>query len=380
MNMGHIKYQIRDLLLKYKNGTLTDEEEAHLEKWYMEWVPDQDGLSLQKLQHLENDIYTSLPHPEKSRRLWNYLSAAASIILVICIALSYYQEKRSKSQTGTTIAAQRIILPGRNIAVLTLGNGKKIMLSDQKTGVIIGSSTIRYNDGSVLTYDWNERNSKNEKLTITTPRGGTYHIRLPDGSDVWLNAASSLTYSELHNNHITVRNAKLEGEGYFEIYKDRSRPFIVQAGLLQVEVMGTHFNVNSYKDNNLVKTTLLEGSVRILGPKAGLTTELALLSPGEQAIKDSNGRLKVKALESPENEIAWKNGRFRFTNASLEEVMRQFARWYDVEVVYPDGIPEVTFSGGISKNLNAADALDMLQFMNVNFKIEGRRVIVENKL
>jgi transmembrane sensor len=208
--------------------------------------------------------------------------------------------------------------------------------------------------------------------TLSTPRGRQFQLVLPDGSRVWLNSASSITFPTAFTGK--DRLVKLEGEAYMEVAKDASHPFKVSINEMQVEVLGTHFNINGYVNEVLVKTTLLEGRVKV---RSSATNQQAILVPGEQAqINRQNQTInKIKDVDV-DAEVAWRFGNFQFNNADLKTVMRQLERWYDVEVVYNGEVPDREFLGTIPRRLNLSKVLTLLQGQNVHFKIDGKKIIV----
>jgi len=209
--------------------------------------------------------------------------------------------------------------------------------------------------------------------TVTTPAGGQYQVTLPDGSRVWLNAASSITYPTMFNGN--DRTVQITGEVYFEVAHDATKPFRVKSNGQTIEVLGTHFNINAYDDENVIKTTLLEGSVKV-------TTgdHVALLQPGQQSqvatAENPTGIFKGIQNVDTDEAVAWKNGLFRFDKADIKTIMRQFSRWYDVDVVYQGDIKERVFSGSMHRNLSAANALELLSLANVHFTIDRKNIVV----
>lgn len=267
--------------------------------------------------------------------------------------------------------------PGGNKATLTLANGQEINLSDAANGDLVkqqGISITKAADGQLVYHVSDKDNAHTgqpEYNTITTPKGGQYQIVLPDGSKVWLNAASYLkfpsTFARLVN-----RKVELSGEAYFEVAKDKAHPFIVESNKQTVEVLGTHFNISSYPDEQLIKTTLLEGSVSV--NKSG-TKESALLKPGEQLQLSSNN-MEIVAVDV-QSEVAWKNGYFKFKDDRIEDIMQQLSRWYNIEVKYEGATTEELYSGRISRFKNISQVLNMIEdAQSVHFKIEGRRITV----
>jgi ferric-dicitrate binding protein FerR (iron transport regulator) len=212
--------------------------------------------------------------------------------------------------------------------------------------------------------------------TIATPRGGQYQLVLADGSKVWLNASSGLRYPTAFTGK--ERRVELTGEGYFEVAKNASMPFHVQVNQMDVEVLGTHFNINAYDDESAVKTTLLEGSVKVVKREtANVKENPIVLQPGQQAEMKPHSPLAINHSPNIEEVMAWKNGLFQFKAAGIETVLRQAARWYDVEFVYKGNIPE-KFSGQISRSANAEQLLKILELTGkVKFEINGKTIIVK---
>jgi len=217
----------------------------------------------------------------------------------------------------------------------------------------------------------NAQNATPQFNTITTPRGGQYQVMLADGTHVWLNAASSIRFPQSFNG--PQRLVELSGEAYFEVAKDKSHPFIVQANGTKVQVFGTHFNVNAYPDNNNVTTTLLEGSVQMSN-----NSQATMLVPGEQGVSTRSGGAINVSRADIQQVIAWKNGYFIFHDLSIVEVMKQVSRWYDVDIEYQDeGVKNNEFGGAISRYKSITELLDNMQLTrSIHYKIEGRRVII----
>jgi transmembrane sensor len=337
------------------------------------WDYDEQGGAGIELAKARSFYEYIVLHPQQKRphRIWLRIVAVAAAVAIVVSGIYFFNYSYHKTYTDMT-AAVYDIAPGKVGATLTLANGKKIRLSGAQKGEIAkeaGISVTKTVDGQ-LVYEIKEANSASNKInTLSTAKGETYILTLPDKSKVWLNAASSLTYSARLNER-GLRKVRLEGEAYFEIAKDKAHPFVVEAAGQSLEVLGTHFNVNAYADESGIKTTLLEGSVRVAGDVENVT-----LKPGQQSLVSGNRGIDVKEVDV-NDVIAWKNGKFRFDDTSLEDVMKQFARWYNVDVVYLDGISNRKFTGGINRNITAAEALSLLQFSNVKFKIEGKKIIV----
>ncbi|WP_316825869.1 FecR family protein [Pedobacter miscanthi] len=297
--------------------------------------------------------------------------AAAAVVFIVFSFTAYISLNKKKEHVFATDVA-----PGKNKAILTLANGKKISLSDATNGDIAkeaGFSITKTADGQLVYNIAESENIEDTRLnTISTPNGGEWQIRLPDGSTVWLNAASSIQYS-LNIGTAKQRVVKLDGEAYFEVAKDKAHPFIVETDKQSVEVLGTHFNINSYNDEIVTKTTLLEGSVRVSQKN---TDQSEILKPGEQSILSVSG-IDVKGVDVDEA-IAWKNGYFMFNNERQESILRKVARWYNVEIEYADqDAKDVMYYGTVSRFEKISKVLRKFeQTGEVRFDIKGNKLIV----
>lgn len=317
--------------------------------------------------------------------LWKRIAQAVAAVTLITLGAWFYRDvilSLSKDNPDITISKGNDISPGKNTASLTLANGKIINLSDAKTGVVIDASKISYNDGSNIDSRVIDRSHPGEDedlssaiktLTITTPRGGTYQITLPDGTKAWLNASSSLTYTAPLKTIGGQRKVGLMGEAYFEVFKNKSQPFVVTSKKMELTVLGTHFNISAYEDENSTKATLLEGSVRVL-PVAGNAG--TVLKPAEQAVLSGSNKLAV-IKTNPEDAIAWKNGLFNFKSEDMGSIMRKVARWYNIEAVFTDRSDVIIVSGEVPRFANLSSLLSKLQKTGlVSFKIKGRKVYI----
>jgi transmembrane sensor len=319
--------------------------------------------------------------PERNRFSWARTVAAALIVLTAGAAGYWWITNASKEDTAkNTETVQRAddIPPGGNKAVLTLANGTVIDLDSARTGILAEQGNIavvKNNNGEVVYKAVDEARPEthpaNTYNMLATPRGGQYQLTLPDGSRVWLNAASSIRYPVAFANG--ERRVEITGEVYFEIEKNPNKPFrvtVLPAGG-EVEVLGTHFNINAYSDEPVVKTTLLEGSVKVAASRQSV-----LLKPGQQAsISPASQHIPVQPADT-ELVMAWKNGFTLFKSADIKSIMRQVARWYDVEVVYEGAVSQRSFTGGISRNANLSELLRLLQVSKVHFRIEGKKLVV----
>jgi len=282
----------------------------------------------------------------------------------------YYQPLKLPQQVQAKVN-KVIIAPGSNKATLTLQDGSTINLNDAESGTLArqGNTQIVKSATGGIVYNGNAGTADKVLYnTMTTPRGGQYRLTLPDGTDVWLNSASSITYPTAFVGN--ERNVTVTGEAYFEVAKDKSKPFHVAAGNQNIEVLGTHFNVMAYADEEYIKTTLLEGSVKVR--EHGNTS---LLKPGEQAVVGKNGGILVKTANIDEA-VAWKNGYFKFDRVDIKHIMRQVARWYDVDVLYEENMPDDEFVGKIGRGENITQVLHLLELEHVHFKIEGKKITV----
>jgi len=304
------------------------------------------------------------------------ISAAAVIVCTLLAGIFFYNGKGKGDKAAFVSNTKEIIKPGGNKATLTLENGTKIDLTAAGVGQVvkIGEVTVvKSKDGQVVYKSASALPSATVSYnTITTPRGGQYKVVLPDGSEVVLNSMSSLKFPTAFSKN--ERLVSLTGEGYFEIKRNEKAAFKVNVnGKQVVEVLGTHFNIMAYDDEPLIKTTLLEGSVHISVNKSdsGL-----ILKPGQQALQSASGELNMKELSDPDQMVAWKNGLTSFSKSDIKSIMRQVARWYDVEIEYRPGVPNRSFSGDISRSSSISSLLKILELNDIHFVVEGKKIIV----
>jgi len=309
------------------------------------------------------------------KRKWKFHYAAAAIIVCMLSTGVYFllkQEPRKQTGRAENIKKDKNeVAPGGNKAVLTLADGSSIILDSSRNGMLTtqGNSKILKLNG-VLSYN-TLKNNTSEVLynTISTPRGGQYQLILTDGTKVWLNAASSLRYPSGFVGK--ERKVELTGEAYFEVTKNAAMPFKVKVNEMEVEVLGTHFNINSYEDESTIRTTLLEGSIKI-NKKGGSN----LLKPGQQAQLNKKGEIKIINDADVEKAIAWKEGKFQFDRADIHAVMRQISRWYDVDVAYTKPVSS-HFGGTISRDVNLSQVLKLLHLTGeVTFRVQDKKVVV----
>ena len=389
---GGISREDYDLLVDYIRANPEDEElniaidtVFKNSKKFNPLNSDDKEVLLQSIirnKHFVSEIQNELETiPAFAPRLWYQLGVAASILLLIVTSLFFYTNRTPVNKLALKVVEPKkaaVILPGDNKAILTLSDGTKIILEDAKNGILAnqaGVSIQKTSDGKLLYSFSNSANTVSPETKenviynkIETPIGGKYQVNLPDGSKVWLNSSSSLRFSALFNGD--TREVELSGEAYFDVSKNKSKPFRVITKDQIVEVLGTQFNINSYSDEGPIKTTLIEGSVKII-----YKDKVVLLSPGQQF---QPKELVSAVLEADTEEVvAWKEGYFVFKNEDIKSIMRKLSRWYNVEVSYSGDIPEVGFGGNISRSKDISEVLDVLQLTNaIHFKVEGRRITV----
>lgn len=386
-----MKDNIYHLIEKYLDGTITPAEEEQLMAWYqdhnqadIEWpaesADEEEQVRLRMLMRLNQQINPPVAKPNTTRRLWYYLSAAASVLIILGLAAYFYSPQlHQPGPQPSTAQALKDIGPGGNKAILTLANGDKVVLEDARNGIISqqGNAAVNKTDSGSLFYNDVSSNAAANIVynTLNTPYGGQYQITLQDGTKVWLNAGSSLRFPTSFPGN--ERNVTLTGEAYFEVAKDKARPFFVtvnagSAAPMNVRVLGTHFNINAYPDEQHNIVTLLEGSVKVDCGEAN-----AMLAPGNAAILNkTSGKFNIKDGDT-EAATAWKNGYFLFDNEKVESIMRQISRWYDVEISYQGDVSGKAIGGSLSRSKNVSEVLNMLELTGtVHFKTEGRRITV----
>ncbi|WP_017259905.1 FecR family protein [Pedobacter arcticus] len=364
-----------DILLKYKNGEATANEKKLVEDWIINGVDADFDLTdeelLEDLMLIRARLNLNTVQKPKIV-LWQRIAVAASIVLVTAVSITLYVSKKqdnlAKNHIQTKIRDKVAI---GNIATLTLSDGSLMKLDSSVDEIKKENGIEIANDGNGnLTYQVAKENSNpnsNRFNTVTTPRGGTYKVTLPDGSKVWLNASSSLYFPVAFSGD--VRSVTLTGEGYFEVAK-ANKKFIVTVNNTTVEVLGTHFNINSYTNEQTRNITLVEGSVKVAN---GNST--AILKPSDQAVVNPlSNNINIKHNVDTETLTAWKDGTFKFNNTDLKTIMRQLERWYDIDID-ENTIPNKQFNGTISRDVKLSEVLAMIELTsNLNFKIEGRNL------
>jgi ferric-dicitrate binding protein FerR (iron transport regulator) len=402
------------LIQKYLRGKASPDEEQFIEAYYESFDASGDQPTLVNdeekallAQEMKANIWQQIDKAEQGpqnapvvKRLWFRYAMAAAVVVLVCIPVYYYTIKTPAPKQVVKTKEQPALpkndaMPGGNKATLTLADGTVVDLDNAANGTIAteGKTIVKKKEDGQLEYQAAHSPvlSGAEATTdpspsyniLSTPTGGQYFLELPDGSKVWLNAASSIRYPTAFNSK--ERLVELTGEAYFDIKKNQHIPFRVHFSSPSkdgegregvIEVMGTQFNVNAYHDEGTIKTTLLEGKVKIESENK----HTAILLPGQQAqIKNTsigNGHIRVVEDVDTEEAIAWKNGLFYFDNVDIQAIMRQLARWYKVQVVFKGKVPARRFAGQVSRNSNLSQVLRILELSKVHFTIEGDVVTV----
>lgn len=400
------KQELNRILEKFAAGSVDPAEQIAFNQWlatadeteYLDVLDQYQAI----LQHhpvhekanpdLLNKIKGHINTHERKDRIRslkdNYLPfiAAAIALLVLSTILFLNSNKNPESsvENFSRNYPKKIVSPGGNKAILTLADGSKINLDDLANGEIAKQSDItitKASDGRLVYSSDNpkglDQNSALKFNTINTPKGGQYQVNLADGTKVWLNAASSLRYPTVFKGK--ERKVILVGEAYFEVAKNHTMPFRVVSDHQLIEVLGTHFNINCYLEEDLTKTTLLEGSIKVtamhdFSPKP---IKAVVLKPGQQSQIAPKGSEIINVINVGNEAAAWKNGYFNFNHEDIQSIMRIISRWYDVEVEYKGTISKGKFGGSISRFKNVSEVLDALQLTgDVHFNIEGRRITV----
>ncbi|TCC98147.1 FecR family protein [Pedobacter psychroterrae] len=384
-----------ELLEKYKKGLCTPQEKAVVEHWYntqsesaLDQLPDprypdtKEDIWKAISSKIEEEANKDPEHPTWVINTKRIL-VAASIFVSVAVGVYYFAYYGGSADTAQFVAEHNPqIKPGGNKAYLTLSNGKRIVLSDSTTGTLAMQSGVKItktSDGQIVYQVTAEADADNGKYNVLeAPKGGQYQIVLIDGTKVWLNSASVLKYPARFS--AAERKVELTGEAYFEVAKDKKKPFKIITDDQEIAVLGTHFNVNAYSDESDTKTTLIEGSVKVssLSYPSSRTADIddVILKPGQQSVLHK-GAFNVKNADT-EEAIAWKNGYFIFENDNMDMIMRKLERWYDVEVAYIGAEGNRTkVMGTIDKNTDLAEVLKLLEATGkFKFKTEGRRITI----
>ncbi|TRW21083.1 FecR family protein [Flavobacterium zepuense] len=331
---------------------------------------NQEGIIGDIDTSLQKKIFSRTRPVSRIRKLLPAISIAAMILLGLSF-VGIMLVMRSKKQENVVVVKNRNdIAPGRSVATLTLSDGSKVDLNSIKNGSIAkqsGTTISKTADGQVI-YTNTGKSLALQYNTIETPKGGEYQVVLPDGSKVWLNAASSLKYPTSFSS-LKERNVELTGEAYFEVAHNKAQPFRVKTAKQTVEVLGTHFNIMAYSNEAGTNTTLLEGSVKV---SSGNNAKI--IKPGQEAIVRQD--IKVQEADT-DAAIAWKNGRTYFKNTDIPMMMRTISRWYNVEVIYQGEVTHELFTGGISRKSNLSSLVKILASSGIHASIEDHKLIVK---
>ena len=338
------------------------------------WQAETNRLLTQVKKQLNTEKGRVVPF---SKKKWLRIAAAAVLVTGVFAVYNYMRNdavhKPTVAETATNPADP--IAPGRNKATLTLDNESTINLETALNNTLAeqgNTSVVKSADGQVIYKLINEKPISTLYNRIITPRGGQFQVTLSDGTNVWLNAASSIHFPVTFTG--SERRVEITGEAYFEVAKNAAMPFKVKiADKAEVEVLGTHFNINAYSDEPTVNTTLLEGSVKFISLAQ---KNSRILVPGEQAVLNAADQIQVKKDLNAEQAIAWKNGTFEFSDSNLATVLRELARWYDVDIIFEGAAPQKQFTGEIQRNLNLSQVLKLLEKNGVHGRIEGKKLIV----
>lgn len=392
MNHERLKY----LFERYTSKTCTQEEKQELailglvsdnqsviedlleEFWQRtplrETMPgDKGALILEKIIN-PSVVLLEQPKGKTIRMYWKRIAVAISAILIVGVGYHSFFAKRKADNKNPNmeIAGHDVKAPGANKAMITLANGQKIYLDSSGNGTLAVQRNVKLMklaNGEIAYQAGNEGDDREMQYnTLVNPQGSqVINMVLTDGSKVWLNAGSSLTYPVMFMGN--ERKVSITGEAYFEVAHDAGKSFRVNKEGMQVEVLGTHFNVNAYDDEADIKVTLLEGVVKI-----NKANRSEILKPGQQA-RVNDGIIVSNDVDLDEV-MAWKNGLFEFSRADLHDVLKQLSRWYDVEVVYQEKVQPKEFVGEMERGLTLSQVLRILEKNDVHFKIEGKRIIV----
>ncbi len=375
----NIKDRLNFLARKWQEGTIVLEEKREFEEWYhsfddslIELEEDEDITLIKEriFNAVEKEVGASKSKKSFFKRSFFRFAAA---ILVFSIPIGWYLHYVLLKERPMELTSLQDIEPGEQKAVLILSDGSRVELdgnSKEQVMTVEGAEIERKEGQLVYAATKGEKHAVPLHHTIQIPKGGIYELSLPDGTKVWLNAASSLRYPVEFTEK--SREVELTGEAYFEVAKDKKRPFIVKSNKLTVEVLGTHFNMNAYEDEREIKTSLFEGKVKLIQANNSV-----VLQPMQEAtVNLSSDKLQVDPIDS-QDAISWKNGDFVFNDELITSVMKKISRWYDVEVVYSGNVPHTRYVGKISRSENVSEVLKMLSLTKtIHFQVEGRRVTV----
>ncbi|MCD2424611.1 DUF4974 domain-containing protein [Niabella pedocola] len=383
--------RLTELFHKQLEGTLTEAERQELFSYAMReelqpvlrklvhaaWHKTGDAADLppEKAAKMLEQILAGSGKPALARRgrtVWmKWTAVAAAFILVIFSAIFWYSRNQKAVDSAASPVALQDVKPGTNGAMLTLSDGRQVALDSLGSHVIEdGSGAEAVLKNGRLQYEGQAAGAP-VRHTVSTPRGKQFELVLPDGSKAWLNSASSISYPTAFTG--PLREVSISGEVYFEVTKQSSgTPFIVSCNHQKVTVLGTHFNVNSYPDNAEVKTTLLEGKVRV---QSDQHPSEKILNPGQQSIVAANAPIQVQDADI-DQVMAWKMGYFNFSNTPFPEIMQQLSRWYDIDVKYEGKVPRVEFEGKLNRAVNLSRVLEFFKDSGIRFRMENKTLVI----
>lgn len=376
--------RLKQLLTKYLNGeSLTEEEATALHQWddsfededgLRETIPDTELTEMRKRlwSQIAGNTVKNTPFRKKKTAIIAFLRVAAAAIVIIAAGVWIWTYQSRDKRSNISLYISNEIMPGNNKATLTLADGKMINLEDEKNGLVAAqaqASVLKVKSGQIAYTNDASTTETDVFNTLTTPIGGQYSVALPDGSKVTLNAGSSLKFPVAFNGK--HRRVELKGEGYFEISHNASMPFLVSVGDMEVHDLGTAFNINAYDDEPIFQTTLVEGLAEVK-----YKDKTVPLEPGNAAVHSGNV-LEVKKV-NVEQVIAWRNGLFQFESADVRQILRQLARWYNVEVVYENGAYKKQITGKALRNSTLSEMLRILELSGVHCRLEGRKIIISD--
>jgi ferric-dicitrate binding protein FerR (iron transport regulator) len=397
--MTEKNHYIAALIVKYLDNSLNEAEDIELTAWinadehhrdlFTEMTdPQQLTTHLQQFyaydsEKISRKISQRIPEfseaPARIRPVYLIKWGWAAAVAMLLMAGSWYWASHLYNRPAGIASVPVNIEPGKQGAILTLADGREVVLDSLRKGIVANQSgaSIVLSDGQ-LVYDPTVAGNMDVQYNkMTTPAGRQFQVTLPDGSNVWLNAASSIRFPTRFSGN--ERRVEITGEVYFDVVKNANQPFIVAVkDKIDIEVLGTSFNVNAYENEHAIRATLINGSIRVAVPSTDLK-KAVVLKQGQQA-RVMDRLITIADDQDPEKILAWKNGLFNFDGANLQEVMRELERWYNIEVVYENGIPDSDkFIGEMTRQIALTDLLDILKRFQVDFRVEGRRLIVLNK-
>jgi transmembrane sensor len=397
---------------RYLAGTATAEEQEAVRNWYHSFSDEEIDIPasivdlrtrvgqkiwtrLQETMHRQEEQESPVKAVAWYRNRWLRVAAVAIGLLAggYWLLGKWNMPEQTAQQNMPVQPLENDVAPGSNKAILTLADGFRIVLDSVENGALATqgqASVVKLADGQVVYNTRNPLTTDGSPLTyntITTPKGGQFQLMLSDGSKVWLNAASSIRYPTTFAAHERV--VEITGEAYFEVSPLPTTPggrgvkgkipFIVSVnGKTRVEVLGTHFNISAYDDEDAIKTTLLEGKVKVVSGESSVNERSVILQPGEQAAITTNHQLQTTNKVDLDEVVAWKNGLFQFNHTDIKVLMRQIARWYNIEVHYEGTPPAMQITGKAPRNISLATMLKILELSDVKYRIEGGVLTVKN--